>query len=78
MTAVVKSDKTTGLDRNGHQNCLRLQCTLLIRKIRLNKVLSFVVMIMVCVTGLKISTDVVYEIMAVCMCVKQKTDDLYA
>ncbi len=35
--------------------------------------------IMVCVTCLKISyASHNYEIMSVCMCVKQQTDDLYA
>ncbi len=43
MTAVVKHDKTSGLDRNDRQKCSHLQHTLLIRK-RFNKVLSFVVM----------------------------------
>ncbi len=32
MTAVVKSNKTSGLDRNDHQIFSRLQRTLLIRK----------------------------------------------
>ncbi len=31
-TAVVKQDKTSGLDRNDRQKCSRLQRTLLIRK----------------------------------------------
>ncbi len=31
-TAVVKRDKTSGLDKNDSQKCLRLQRTLLIRK----------------------------------------------
>ncbi len=43
MTAVVKHDKMSGLDRNDHQKCSHLQHTLLIRN-RFNKVLSFVVM----------------------------------
>ncbi len=43
---------------------------------RLNKVLSFVVMDYVCVTCLKISyASHNYEIMSVCMCVKQQNDD---
>ncbi len=42
---------------------------------RFNKVLSFVVM-GVSEDFLHLTT-VVYEIMSVCMCVKQQTDDLY-
>ncbi len=71
-TAVVKRDKTSGLDRKDRQKCLRLQRTLLIRK---GSIKYFVVM------GASEDflhvTTVVYEIMSVCMCVKQQIDDLY-
>ncbi len=83
-TAVVKRDKTSGLDRNDRQKCSRLQAPHTSYQKRFNKVLSFVVMDygMVCVTCLKISYAshdyVVYEIMSGCMCIKQQTDDLYA
>ncbi len=40
-----------------------------------NKVLSFVVM---CASEDVSHECVAYEIMSVCMCVKQQTDDLYA
>ncbi len=73
-TAVVKRDKTSGLDRNHRQKCLRLQRTTSYQK-RFNKVLSFVV-IGASEDFLHVTT-VVYEIMSVCMCVKQQTDDLY-
>ncbi len=80
-TVVVKRDKMSGLDRNYRQKCSHLQRTLLIRKGSI-KYCLLLLWIMVCVTCLKISyaSDdyVVYEIMSVCMCVKQQTDDLYA
>ncbi len=69
---MVKRDKTSGLDRKDRQKCLRLQRTLLIRK---GSIKYFVVM------GASEDflhvTTVVYEIMSVCMCVKQQIDDLY-
>ncbi len=52
-TAVVKRDKTSGLDRNDCQKCSRLQRTL-IRKGSIKYCLSLL-WIMVCVTCLKIS-----------------------
>ncbi len=74
-TAVVKRDKTSGLDRNHHQKCSCLQRTLLIRKGSINYCLLLLW------ARLKIyyaSHDyVMYEIMSVCMCVKQQTDELY-
>ncbi len=74
MSAVVKRDKTSELDRNYSQNCWRLQHTLLIRKASIKYCLLLLW------THLKIfyaSHYVMYE-MSVCMCVKQQTDDLYA
>ncbi len=73
MSAVVKRDKTSGLDRNYSQKCLRLQHTLLIRK-------GLIKYCLLLWARLKISYAshyVMYE-MSVCMCVKQQTDDLYA
>ncbi len=64
--AVVKLDKTTGLDRNHHQTLSRDAAHASYQK-RFNKVLSFVVM--------GSSEDLMN--MSVCMCVKQQTDDLY-
>ncbi len=43
-TAVVKRDKTSGLDRNDHQKSSRLQAAHTSYQKRFNKVLSFVVM----------------------------------
>ncbi len=74
-TAVVKRVKMSGLDRNHRQKCSRLQRTLLIRKGSIKYCLLLLW------ARLKISYAshyVVYEIMSVCMCVKQQTDDLYA
>ncbi len=74
MSAVVKRDKTSGLDRNYSQKCWRLQRTLLIRKGSIKYCLLLLW------ARLKISYAshyVMYE-MSVCMCVKQQTDDLYA
>ncbi len=72
-TAVVKRDKTSGLDRNHRQKCLRLQCTLLIRKGSIKYCLLLLW------ARLKISYAshdcVLYEIMKY-MCVKQQTDNL--
>ncbi len=64
----------SGLDKNDRQKCLRLQLTLLIRKGSIKYCLLLLW------ARLKISYAyhyVVYEIMSVCMCVKQQTDDLY-
>ncbi len=74
-TAVVKQDKTSELDRNDRQKCSHLQRTLLIRKVSIKYCLLLLW------ARLKISYAshyVVYEIMSVCMCVKQQTDNLYA
>ncbi len=62
MTAVVKRDKTSGLDTNNRQKCLRLQHTLFFYQKRFNKVLHFVVM----GTSEDFFTTVMYEIMSVC------------
>ncbi len=73
MSAVVKRDKTSELDRNYSQKCWRLQRTLLIRKGSIKYCLLLLW------ARLKISYAshyVMYEI-SVCMCVKQQTDDLY-
>ncbi len=74
-TAVVKRDKTSGLDRNDRQKCSHLQRTLLIRKGSINYCL---LLLWVRLKTSYASHYVVYEIMSVCMCVKQQTDDLYA
>ncbi len=69
--AVIKHNKTSRLNRNDFQKCSRLQRTLLIRY----KVLSFVVMSEFWRFHAS-HNGVVYELMSVCMCVKQQTDDL--
>ncbi len=50
--------------------------------VKRDKTSGLLLWIMVCVTRLTISCEshdyVVYEIMSVCVCVKQQTDDLYA
>ncbi len=67
--AVVKRDKTSGLDRNHRQTWSRLQHTLLIRKGSIKYCLLLLWRFLA-------SHDyAMYEIMSVCMCVKQQTDD---
>ncbi len=69
-TAVVKCDKTSRLDRNNRQIWSRLQHTL-VRKGSIKYCLLLLWIFLA-------SHDyAVYEIMSVCMCVKQQTDDLY-
>ncbi len=73
MTAVVKLDKTSGLDKNDSQKCLDLQRTLLIRKGSIKYCLLLLW------ARLKIfdASHYVMNEMSVCMCVKQQTNDLY-
>ncbi len=75
-TAVLKQDKTSGLDRNHHQKCLCLQRTLLIRKgsIKCCLLLLWARLKISCVSRL---CRVLNTLMSVCMHVKQQTDDLY-
>ncbi len=73
-TAVVKLDKTSGLDRNDRQKSLRLQRTL-IRK----GSIKYCLLLLWAHLNIYYASHyyVVYEIMSVCICVKQQTDDLY-
>ncbi len=75
-TAVVKCEKTSGLDRNDRQKCSRLKRTLLIRKgsIKYCLLLLWAPLKMSCISRL---CRVWNTLMSVCMCVKQQTDDLY-
>ncbi len=81
MTAVVKCDKMSALDRNNRQNARVCSAHFLSEKDK-KKYCLLLLWIMVCVSRLHISYAshdyVVYEIMSVCMCVKQQNDDLYA
>ncbi len=73
-TAVVKRDKTSGLNRNHHQKCPCLQCTLHIRKgpIKYCILLLWARLKIYCISRICCVWNNV-----VCMCVKQQTDDLY-